>query len=67
MYGVKNFANIDVMGGQMMFGPIVGVVCLAWLPEELELLLAFSVSQPVEVHVHGFCAFFRLDFGSPIQ
>ena len=40
-----------------MFCPIVCVVCFAGPQEEFELLLTFSVVQPMEPHVHGFSAF----------
>ena len=33
------------MFGRVMFGPVVGVVCLAWAPVEAELLLAFAVAH----------------------
>ena len=37
-----------------MFGPVVAKVGLAGSPVELELFLCFSVSKPIEAHVHGF-------------
>jgi hypothetical protein len=44
-----------------MFCPVVRVVLLAWAPIESELLLAFSIAEPVEGHVHCFGSF-GLDF-----
>ena len=49
------------MGCWMVFGPIVGVIEYTRSPIELELLLCFSVPEPVEAHIHGLCAF-GLDF-----
>ena len=46
----------------MMFGPVVSIVCFSWPPEKFELLLAFSVSQPMKTHVHCLCSFW-LYFG----
>ena len=45
---------LDVVGGAVVFGPIIGQVCFAGAPEEPELVLCFAASEPVEVHVHCF-------------
>ena len=45
------------MFGLMVFSPVVGVVEFAGPPVNAELLLALSVSEPVELHVHRFCSF----------
>ena len=43
----------------MMFCPIIGVIESAGSRVYAKLFLAFSVPEPVESHVHGFCAFWR--------
>ena len=50
----------------MVFGPIIGFVCVPRPPINCELLLCFAVSQPVEPHVHcfgSFCLYFAVDDG----
>jgi hypothetical protein len=54
------WALLNVMGGAMMFGPVVSLVCLAGMPEETELFLGFTPSEPVKSHVHCFHSL-RLD------
>ena len=41
----------------MAFRPIVGEICSSWAQQITKLLLMFSVSQPLESHVHGFHCF----------
>ncbi len=40
----------------MVLGPVVCPVVGAWAPKELELVLGLATLQPVEYHVHDFCA-----------
>ena len=54
------FALLDVVGGAVVFGPIIGQVHFAGAPEETELVLRFTASEPVKAHVHCFCSS-RLD------
>ncbi len=42
--------------GAVMFGPVVVEIGFAGLPVEPELILCFTVPQPMEPHVHGFGA-----------
>ena len=42
------------MGCWMMFGPIISMVEFSGAPVDAEMFLAFSVTEPVEGHVHGF-------------
>jgi hypothetical protein len=48
----KFWALLNMMGGAVMFGPVVGQVCYAGPPEETELVLGFAASQPVKWHVN---------------
>ncbi len=41
----------------MVLSPIVSIVGFTRPPIKFELVLAFSVSEPVETHIHGFGAF----------
>ena len=50
-----------MMGGRVMFSPVVGIVEFARAPVDAELVLAFAMAEPVESHVHGFGPF-GLDF-----
>ncbi len=50
----KFWALLDMMGGAMMFGPVVSQVCCAGPPVETQLALGFMASQPVKLHVHCF-------------
>jgi hypothetical protein len=50
-----------VMFGCVVLGPIVGEILFTMPPIDAELALAFTVTEPVEVHVHCFGSF-RLDF-----
>ena len=50
-----------VMLGSVVLGPIVDKILFTRSPINAELALAFMVWEPVEVHVHGFGAFW-LDF-----
>jgi hypothetical protein len=46
------------MGGGVMFRPIVRFVEGSRSPEKPELLLVDgSIAEPMEAHIHGFCAF----------
>ena len=40
-----------------MLGKVVGHVCRAFAPDELELALFDSIFDPVEAHVEGFGEF----------
>ena len=51
------WANLDVVGGRMVLGVVIGMICLAWFPMHSELALLDSVVDPEEVHVHCFGAF----------
>ena len=42
------------MVNRMVFGVVVTEIAVGWAPEILELVLALSVSEPVEAHVHCF-------------
>ena len=58
--------NVDMMGGGVVFGPVIGIVGFAGAPVKLELVVAFAVAQPVKSHIHGFGAFwlyFAIDDG----
>jgi hypothetical protein len=46
----------DVVGCTVVLGPVICPVVGDWLPKELELALGLMTLQPVESHVHGFCA-----------
>ena len=48
------FALLDVVGGAVVFGPIIGQVRCAGAPEKPELVLRFAASEPVKTHVHCF-------------
>ena len=50
-------SNFDMVSSRVVFRPIVGIICFAWTPKKFELLLAFSVAEPMETHVHSFCTF----------
>ena len=50
-----------VMFGGVVLGPLVGEISITRSPIDAELALAFVVSEPVEMHVHCFGAFW-LDF-----
>jgi hypothetical protein len=50
-----------MMGGGIVFCPVVGEVGFAQLPINFKLLLTFAISEPVEVHIHGFGTL-RLNF-----
>ena len=43
-----------MMFGQMVFGKIIGAVCVAGAPEDVELPLTRAVTNPVKPHVNGF-------------
>ena len=43
----------------MMFGEVVCKVSGTWSPKYYELALVYTVSNPIEAHVYGFCS---LDF-----
>ena len=50
----------------MVFGPGIGIVGFAGAPVKLELIVAFTATQPVKLHIHGFGAFwlyFAIDDG----
>ena len=44
-----------------MLGPIVRIIELSWTPINAKFLLAFSIAQPMETHVHRL-GVFRLYF-----
>jgi hypothetical protein len=44
-------AHATVMGGRVVFGKIIGAVGGAALPENIELLLITTVTQPPPAHV----------------
>ena len=46
-----------MVSGTVVFHPIAGNICCYQLPQIAKLILLFSVSQPIELHVHGFCHF----------
>jgi hypothetical protein len=47
-----------VMGGGVMFRPVIPLLLCPWAPIKSELFLVdASIAQPMESHVHGFCAF----------
>ena len=52
-----NGAHLDVMGGGMMFGMVVGKVGFTWAPVDKEVALASAVLDPIEAHVHCFGSF----------
>jgi hypothetical protein len=41
----------------MMFGKVVGTVCLSFAPVNLKLALADTIADPVEAHVDRFGSF----------
>ena len=43
-----------VMPRRMVFGEVIGHVEFAFAPEELEVFLIDSISEPVKTHVEGF-------------
>jgi len=55
----KKVSRVDslVMQGRVMLGKIVGPVCIARLPENMEVALAFAITEPVKTHVHSLGAF----------
>lgn len=46
-----------MMGCWMVFGPVVGVIEASWTPIDAKLFQCFSVTEPVEPHIHCFGAF----------
>ena len=46
--------HVFVVFGSVVLCPIVCIIKFPRTPIESELFLAFSVSEPVESHVHGF-------------
>ena len=50
-----------MMGGRVMFSPVVSIVEFTRAPVDAESVLAFAITEPVESHVHGF-GLFGLDF-----
>ena len=58
--------NVDMMGGGVVIGPVIGIVGFAGAPLEHKLAVAFAVMQPVKSHVCGFGVFglyFAIDDG----
>ena len=53
----KFWSHIDVVSCCMMLCPIVSVIELAWTPVKAELLLCFSIAEPMESHIHCFGSF----------
>ncbi len=54
-------SNILMMFGWVVLSPVMGIVEFAWVPVDAKLFLAFSVAEPMKMHIHGFCTF-GLDF-----
>ena len=48
-------AFFDMMGCAVVLGPIVGSVVGTMTPVDTKLVLGLA-AQPVETHIHGFCA-----------
>ena len=42
-----------MMFGRMVFGKIIGAVCVAGAPEDVELPLTRVVTNPIKPHVDG--------------
>ena len=55
----KKVSRVDslVMQGRVMLGKIVGPVCIARPPENMEVALAFVITEPVKMHVHSLGVF----------
>ena len=53
-----------MVGAREVFGEVVAVVFGAWCPEDFELALSDTISDPVEAHVDGFAAllFYCVDY-----
>ena len=54
-----------MMCGGVVFFPVVGVVSRACAIIETIFFLVFSVTYPLELHVHGFCVirlYFFIDY-----
>ena len=45
-----------MVGGREVLGEVIGMVAASAFPVDAELPLPYSVSDPVEAHVHGFGA-----------
>ncbi len=45
-----------MVGGTIVFGPVVGAVLGTGVPVVLELSLGVTTTQPVKMHVHSFRA-----------
>ncbi len=52
--GEKLGAFFTVVGGAMVFGPVVSFFCGSGTPVIFEMFLVFAVAEPPIVHVHGF-------------
>ena len=40
-----------------MLDPVICIVEFSGSPVDSKLILTFAIAQPVEMHIHGFCAF----------
>ncbi len=43
-----------MMFGRMVFGKVIGMICVAGAPEDVELPLTRVVTNPIKPHVDGF-------------
>ena len=48
---------------RVVFGEVICVIVLSWLPMDSKLVLGYSILDPVESHIHGLGSF---NFGSSI-
>ncbi len=56
-------SHVGMVRRRMMFRPVVGIVCGAWAPIKLVLLLVdAAIPQPMEMHIHGFGTFWLHPF-----
>ena len=53
--------DVSMVCSGMVLRPVVSVGELAWAPIDAESVLAFTIAQPIEIHVYGLCLFW-LDF-----
>jgi hypothetical protein len=49
----EEWSHGSVVGSCVMFGVVISAVDLPCFPKDMELTLAYSVSNPVEAHVNG--------------
>ena len=48
-------AHLLMVHSGVVLHPVIGMVCFSLFPIKLELLLLIMISEPAEVHIHGFC------------